>query len=291
MKKTKIIVPALGMLLLSTAASVTGTVAWFSMNTTVTASNMKVQAKAEKGILINEEATATDTHWDELATTNQENPSVLYPASTEDGVTWYHAASKKSSDAGAGTGASTNTMLVKGYETLSDLTAITLMSNTTAAGGTSVAYSTMGEKSDSEAGYYVVYTYYLKSSAQEIELGTDNFVQISRVNAEVTGSDSTKLNKALRVGIILNEKFYIYNPLEGTSSYYVGGAASSITAIAKTEKTVTDLEALPASDQAGVAVNIYLWYEGEDANCTSDNAKAEVLDNITVEVDFELIEA
>ena len=34
MKKSKIIVPALGLLLLSTAASVSGTVAWFTANRT-----------------------------------------------------------------------------------------------------------------------------------------------------------------------------------------------------------------------------------------------------------------
>lgn len=48
MKKTKIIIPAIGMLLLSTAASITGTVAWFSMNTTVTATGMQVKAKADQ---------------------------------------------------------------------------------------------------------------------------------------------------------------------------------------------------------------------------------------------------
>ena len=57
MKKTKVIIPALGILLLSTAASVTGTVAWFSMNNTVTASTMTVKAKVtgnlniEKGLI------------------------------------------------------------------------------------------------------------------------------------------------------------------------------------------------------------------------------------------------
>ena len=48
MKKTKIIIPAIGMLLLSTAASITGTVAWFSMNTTVTATGMTIKAKVTK---------------------------------------------------------------------------------------------------------------------------------------------------------------------------------------------------------------------------------------------------
>ena len=51
MKKTKIIIPALGLLLLSTAASVTGTVAWFAANATVTATGMTVSAKSDSVFL------------------------------------------------------------------------------------------------------------------------------------------------------------------------------------------------------------------------------------------------
>jgi len=51
MKKTKIIIPAIGMLLLSTAASITGTVAWFSMNTTVAATGMTIKAKGDQVFL------------------------------------------------------------------------------------------------------------------------------------------------------------------------------------------------------------------------------------------------
>ena len=52
MKKTKLIIPALGMLLLSTAASVTGTVAWFSANSTVSATGMVVAAKTNATYLL-----------------------------------------------------------------------------------------------------------------------------------------------------------------------------------------------------------------------------------------------
>ena len=52
MKKTKIIIPALGLLLLSTAASVTGTVAWFAANATANASGMQVKAKTDNTFLL-----------------------------------------------------------------------------------------------------------------------------------------------------------------------------------------------------------------------------------------------
>ena len=54
MKKTKIIIPALGMLLLSTAASVSGTVAWFSMNASVTVTGMTVTTKVSSNLQIAE---------------------------------------------------------------------------------------------------------------------------------------------------------------------------------------------------------------------------------------------
>ena len=52
MKKTKILVPAMGMLLLSTAASITGTVAWFAANASVTATGMQIQVKTDNTYLL-----------------------------------------------------------------------------------------------------------------------------------------------------------------------------------------------------------------------------------------------
>ena len=52
MKKTKILVPAAGLLLLSTAASVTGTVAWFASQSMVTATGMSVTAKSDSAFLL-----------------------------------------------------------------------------------------------------------------------------------------------------------------------------------------------------------------------------------------------
>ena len=52
MKKSKIIIPALAMLVMSTAATVTGTVAWFTMNKTATAEGMVVSAKTSGSLII-----------------------------------------------------------------------------------------------------------------------------------------------------------------------------------------------------------------------------------------------
>ena len=82
MKKTKIIIPALGVLLLSTAASVTGTVAWFSMNKTVTATGMSVTAKSDSSfLLIGNEDDDLDSIQDanSISATAKNSTKELYP--------------------------------------------------------------------------------------------------------------------------------------------------------------------------------------------------------------------
>lgn len=62
MKKSKVLVPALAMICVSTAAAVTGTVAWFAANKTVTATGMKVKAETE-GSLVISNALISDTNY------------------------------------------------------------------------------------------------------------------------------------------------------------------------------------------------------------------------------------
>ena len=98
MKKTKIIIPALGMLLLSTAASITGTVAWFSMNNFVTATSMNIKAKAENGIVISNN-TGSPVKWADEAEAAHSAAVAVYPTSTATGATWAHSASNDADDA------------------------------------------------------------------------------------------------------------------------------------------------------------------------------------------------
>ena len=72
MKKTKVIIPALGLLLLSTAASVSGTVAWFAMNASVQATGMQITAKSDSVFLLigsGEKDTAAEIQADNKTTT------------------------------------------------------------------------------------------------------------------------------------------------------------------------------------------------------------------------------
>ena len=268
------------------------------MNTTVTASNMQVKAVAEDGLLINEVATAADTHWDNEGTANQLSTDavLLYPTSTANGTTWYHAASEVSNNAAGATAANTKSdkLVNDTYETLPTLTAITSMS-AAATAGTNAARSTMGKTDSDPAGYYVHYTYYLKgASGTATALGLnsgDMNVRINSVTATPATTNSTALNASLRVGVKLNSVFYIFAPVAGyTTSYYVAAGATATTPIAGNVATPTDLASLPAAGSNGVPVEVYIWYEGEDAACKSDNATAAELDAIDVDIVFGLVE-
>ena len=51
-KSTKIILPALALLVLGTTAAATSTVAWFAANGTVSATGMQVQCATSKNLII-----------------------------------------------------------------------------------------------------------------------------------------------------------------------------------------------------------------------------------------------
>ena len=94
MKKTKVIIPALGLLVLSTAASVSGTVAWFSVNSTVSVSGMTVTTKVASSVLITTDtigstAKKADNLFDN-GPLSQEVSGCLEPVSTVDGRQFYY---------------------------------------------------------------------------------------------------------------------------------------------------------------------------------------------------------
>ena len=289
----KKLVAAILMLAVSAASLLGSTYAWFTMNKEVSVTNMQVKAVAEDGLLINEVATASDTNWDSEATAAQTAGTavLLHPSSTADGSTWYHAASKKSYTAASASQGQANTDLVNGYSTLSNLVAITSMSVATATPGSQAARSTMGTAANADAGYYVHYTYYLKSAGAAVDLTAQaNSLSIQSVTATLPSTQASEgLNPSVRVGIKLNSNFYIYAPVTGyTGTYYVNASSTATQPIAGTTVTATDLNTLPAANQPGAPVEVYIWYEGEDAGCKSDNARATALDNIQVAITFSL---
>ena len=90
MKKSKVVIPALGLIALSTAASITGTVAWFSANQSVTVSGMTFKTQVKSNLLI-----SPDHQLANYATSlTQSKSALLLPVSSNNGIGfWYTSAS------------------------------------------------------------------------------------------------------------------------------------------------------------------------------------------------------
>jgi len=142
---------------------------------------------------------------------------------------------------------------------------------------------------DDGEGYYVKYTYYIKSSADAITCGLTAGAQNLNIAAvRATGnSGSADLDKALRVAVVVNGKAYIFAPITTTTtSYYVAAGNTATTVLSGAQ--ATSLTTIPATTANGVPVYIYLYFEGEDANLKTQFV-TNTLDDLTVEVDFELV--
>ena len=309
---------AIGMFTISAAMLASSTYAWFTMNKTVEVTGMKLQATAEKGILINEMAGPSQGTWSESAIAGQGDPVALRPASTSNFTDWWHANSRKTNlEAGIGSGTaveSDNTVkLADGayYSSLANArTDVTPALADTNAERTVYYNDGIGANSgslDEGEAYYIKYTYYIKSSANEaLNVSADKLqAAVKATKTDGTGSGTTHssraLDSALRVGIkvVGDDKATIFAPVAGADTGYkvtkdaAGSASDAITPIVAsatgTATAATAINAanvsLPAVTANGIAVDVYVWFEGEDTHCKSDNL-AEILDNYQIDITF-----
>ena len=263
MKKTKVIIPALGILLLSTAASVTGTVAWFSMNTNVSATGMNIKAQAENGILISNEAKAL---WKDTATASHSGANVkIVPTSTADGTTWYHAKSVDADDYHQ-TG---------GYTTL-----------------TGIAKDENGVGVLSGINYYLENDFYIKSSGEAMN-NSDFYVNVVSGSGVGTGVNAL-LAQSLRVLIKCGSDTLIFAPFRANAeeiSYNVAGATSATTAQGSATNPKVNVKFptavnIPVVDtNAPIGIAVYIYFEGEDEECKSANLSS-TLDTLGLELQF-----
>ena len=286
MKKTKIIVPALGVLLLSTAASVTGTVAWFSMNNFVTATGMNVKAKAENGIVISNAADGVS--WKDSATSLHSSTLEVKPTSTATAATWVHSTSNDAADENTG----------------NDYALLTTAVDSATGAGYVDGNANSAYDSATESAYYSKHSFYIKSSAQAIT----NTLYITNVKATLPNpQNSGNLNKALRVLVKKNgaATAKVYSPVYAAEDYSVATTAGKYSgegAATKADVKPIDAsdtnglialasqefladEAIPANNGTPLQIDVYLYFEGEDPNCISNNLTA-TLDSINVSVTF-----
>ena len=259
---------AIAMVCVDAIALGSSTYAWFAQNTNVTAEGMSVQAQAEDGILI---SNSDRKNWSSTATATSASAK-LFPTSTRDVTTWYHNKSQQADDAEASQKADT-------YEKLS-------LENSKGTYGVGyVDTNNDDEYNEGEASYYLLNEFTIKSSAGDL---SKTPLYINSVTVKDNNSNN-KLDAALRIAIKVagDENTYIYAPVtEATATYKVGGADKSDLTVKTNDKNIqTTVNAIPSSD-TGVKVQVYAYFEGEDANCKSTNISGITPDELSVSVVF-----
>ncbi len=234
MKKFKKLIPALCMLLVSAVMLGSTTFAWFSMNTTVTASNMQVQAKADQVYLQIKEKTGTFTP-------NGNHTSV--PSTV----------AKKS------------LLPTNVYKTFDETAPETF------TGGKDFVwvsnYSIDADKSD-KAGSYTNVTPQVDSYALKFEytirLRPDTGATVAPGKLKVTAvefeneSATSGLKGAVSVLVVCGDYSAVYKQTTttGTFTKSAGDEALSAAAFASTD---------------GTDVAVYVFFDGDNANCKTTN--------------------
>lgn len=277
---------AIAMVLVAAIALGSSTYAWFVASGSVEAKGMKVQAQAESGLLIRGVSfDSAQNKWvgDDWATSANARDTAtkdLHPTSTINLTDWYKASSN-----------SANNALAK-QDVAVNPDAYTKVSN------------------DILNTYRRLDTFAIRS-ASGVDL-EDIRLAVKSVSATTTGTTTGALNQSIRVGVKMatgagrdangttetGETFYIFAPnITGTSFELTANYASAATLTEYKEASSTR-DYLYISDdtvpfaEAGVRVEIYTWYEGEDegcktANITDNTGAALDADDLSITVVFE----
>ena len=249
----KKLIPALCMLLVAAALLGTSTFAWFSMNTQVDAKGMQVKATTSSNLVIK----AADGAWTREASAKYSSLNTLTPASTSltDGVLsagkFFYLTNPAKVDYATGA----------------------------AQSGAEFAEATVNK--DAQNTYVSANTFEIK-----VEGGTQAFTNlyISAVTVKDSSAQTAAdadISKALRVAVVTTNKTYIFAPVTGYTEHYKGiiGAGTGLsegTTLSTTDETLTNagesatLGAIAAGET--IALTVYIWYEGQDGNCTSGKA-------------------
>lgn len=311
MKKSKIIVPALGILAFSTAAAVTGTVAWFTANRLATVSNKNITVvNPEAGLHVKATNVAnTKVEYDGTETGHINSPSIIH---ANDGTNQGYLR-----DASVQMGASPVV-----YKSV-------LGEDGTVSSYATQAIGTADTKTYDGSALYFATQYKLDFYVDRVDTGYEtalffdaNASQVQYDSAAVTSS-LNKVYKSVRFGFLCGSNWFVWAPLtDNTASetattpaadtdYAIrnvtgaGTAAANAnvadvdaahriignaTASATSNDLKDDTGLVPAANKkvsasygylgalnleaSKLTVNVYTWFEGTDTACINDNFSA-----------------
>lgn len=264
----KKLIPALCLLLVSAVLMGTSTYAWFSMNTQVTATGMQVQASVPTSLVIKKTADA-DTAWNNTITLTTPDNNKLNPctpkakaANTADALSAFY----KLTEAGQALITSATNAGAANLTTTAD------PANDTTNFETAGALTETGI-----AGYVIKDSFDLKMASSATSQSTD--IKLSTIEIKNGDTNWVNIYKALRIVFKVT--------YEGTTTYKVIDVGTATPAgdtitITDTSNFVT----LTAFEKI-CTVEMYVWYEGTDEDCFTNNALT--ADELTINLTFEKV--
>ena len=239
MTKFKKIIPALCMLLISAVLMGTSTYAWFSMNTTVKATDMKVTAKSDDVFLqIVNHGTAFDANAAQTEIASNAAQKAIRPTN----VYATFDATNPTDFAGG-----TNFVFVSNYS--SDPT-----ESTKAGAYTDV--TPLAKATDTTNVYTLVSSYDIRLKPNTGAATAPGKLKVTSV-AFHTDSATSGLQQAVSVLIVCGDYSIVYKQSTTVGTFVaVGDPALSKAAFADTN---------------GTQVDIYVFFDGDNTNCTTNN--------------------
>lgn len=259
MKLTKKLIPAIGMLMLSMVMLVTSSFAWFSMNDTVKATGMTVSAKGDQIYLqiINEDGTFTAGAAQTTAAGKTAQADTLKPTNvkTKSGDTYgnYNATS--------------------GYVWVSAI-------GKDATDGAAVDGKYAEVSSGDIAAYALVNTFKIRLDKTAGAIIAPGALRVSSVSFAKNGEEAytpDALGTSVSVLVVCGDYSQLYTQA-GTDGVFtqVAGSSANLSANGEGKFDSTD----------GVSVQVYVFFNGDDADCTLQKLAAATTQKYSVEVSF-----
>ena len=255
------------------------TFAWFAENRNVDADGMEIKAETVKNLLISSDGTNYATSADISGSVTE-----LAPASSE-------------------TAASDSTFFAAVDATRSngyiDAVSGAINDDSDFANPFRAANINSLPQNGEQHIEVVKYEFFIKTDSSSSSL-YDLYVSAIDVTNESDAAAASDISKALRVAVVCGSNHYIFAPVTGhTASYKAIAAITPDNPTLSTNNVVLSAAGLTAGvpncilantvTDSATTVYVYVWYEGQDANCTSA-ASADV-EELTVKVTFAALDA
>lgn len=287
--KSKVIIPALALIALTTAASTTGTAAWFYASRTATVTGMTVKTQVSSSMLIAADtldSTTVQTGFT-TGTLNQSVSAFLEPASTVNGTSFFYTTNATATDDGSKASGDyipyDNTAKGNAGDTEHYADKFSEDYSVTKAAAAGIP----GTKATPFADY-VFQVKALNNTAATLDLKLTN-LELKRPNdvayanaskafrVAVFSQKATKNPESPATALQGNEGAlkYIYMPSGATyqAANSAVSAANTVSAIPEGVRTLSNSSKIQECDAGAeeiFKIVVRLWIEGEDQSCTTD---------------------